>query len=48
MDREMRGNVSFDALIKFIHEHGVEFSIEEYQGLCRKIKAKHQETISFK
>lgn len=44
----MKGNVAFDALIKFIHEHGVEFSVEEYQGLCRKIRAKNAETISFK
>ncbi len=48
IDREMKGNISFDALIRFVHEHGVEFSVEEYQGLCRKIKAKHAESISFK
>lgn len=41
VDKEMRGNVEFDSLVRFIHEHGVDFSVEEYQGLCRKIRAKH-------
>lgn len=48
IDREMKGNLAFDSLLRFIHDHGVEFSIEEYQGLCRKIRAKHTESISFK
>lgn len=35
-------------MIKFIHESGIQFSIEQFQALCRKIKAKHNDTISVK
>ncbi len=38
----------FNTLIKFIHQHGVEFSVEEYQALCKKIKTKQKDVISFK
>lgn len=48
IDKEKKGNISFNMLINFIHSHGVEFSVEEYQALCKRVKAKQPDVISFK
>ncbi len=48
IDREAKGIISIDKLVKFIQQNGVDFSREEFEAICRKVRAKDQQYLSYK
>lgn len=48
IDREAKGTISIDKLVKFIQQNGVDFSREEFEAICRKVRAKDQQYLSYK
>ena len=48
IDKEKKGLVGVRALLVYIQNYGVDFTVEEFEALVRKINAKSLQSLTYK